>query len=276
MLKKTVRASINAVPWRWRGVIKRIPLIAPLQRWLLARSLDNEEFVHTVDAGPAKGLRYLIRMPDDKLIWTGTWELEFSAALASAVAPGDVCYDIGGYHGFFSGVFAQAKAGQVHTFEPLPINCARIRKLIELNPALPLHLTQAAVGATPGQAEFRIMPETTMGKLKTSTFQPAAQSLESIIVQVCQIDDLVAAGKTKPPNVIKVDVEGAEADVLRGAAATLRRQRPKLFIEIHSRGLMQECSALLAEAGYKLAVLETGRAPDGRTEPEICHLIGTP
>src|SRR5690349_16529357 len=75
MIRAMLRRSVGLVPWKWRGAIKRLPLIAPVQRWLLMRFLEGREFVHTVDAGPAGGLRYPIKLPDDKGIWTGTYEL---------------------------------------------------------------------------------------------------------------------------------------------------------------------------------------------------------
>ena len=77
-----------------------MPLMAPLQRRLLARFLEGHEFIHMVDAGPARGLRYPITLPQDKGIWTGTYELELATGIAEAVRPGDICLDVGGWRGF--------------------------------------------------------------------------------------------------------------------------------------------------------------------------------
>jgi hypothetical protein len=134
MISTLLQKAVSVVPWRMRGAIKHIPLVAPFQRWLVANFLSREEFVHRVDAGPARGLLYSVRLPQDKGVWTGTYETGFASAGASAVSPGDVCFDIGGWHGFYSGVMALAGATKVVVFEPLPANCARIRRLIDLNP----------------------------------------------------------------------------------------------------------------------------------------------
>ena len=145
-MESWLRRSVAFVPWRWRRVIKRVPLVAPLQRWLLEQWLTGREFVHTVDAGPARGLKFPVTLPEDKGVWTGTYELEFSTALSEAVRPGDVCLDIGGWRGYYAGLMALAGAKKVFVFEPLPANCFQIRKLIDLNPELPLTLFEAGVG----------------------------------------------------------------------------------------------------------------------------------
>src|SRR4051812_43416112 len=163
MIAALLQKAVSMVPWRMRGTIKRIPFVAPLQRWLVETFLANEEFVHRVDAGPARGLVYPVRLPWDKGVWTGTYETDFATALSKAITPGDVCFDIGGWHGFYGGVMALAGAAKVFIFEPLPANCARIRRLIELNPALPIELIEAAVADHPGRTEFQVMGQESMG-----------------------------------------------------------------------------------------------------------------
>jgi FkbM family methyltransferase len=276
MLNKIVQHSVSLIPWRLRGVVKKIPLVAPLQRWLLAKFLEGREFVHTVDAGPARGLKYPITLPQDKLIWTGTWELDFLMVLAEAVKPGDVCYDIGGYHGFFSGVFALAQARQVYTFEPLPDNIQRIKAMISLNPALPIRLLEMAAGEQTSEAEFRILPEATMGKLAESSFQAEIRGQSAILVRMCSVDDLIEGGEILPPNVIKIDTEGAEVMVLEGAKNTLASFHPLLFVEVHSHELGRLCQDYLKQNGYAIRVLETNSAPDFKIEPEVCHYVATP
>jgi FkbM family methyltransferase len=275
-MHRVLRKSIALVPWRVRNAIRNVPLIAPLQRWVLQRFLEGQEFVHTVDAGPARGLNYPITLPQDKGVWTGTYELEVSTAVSEAVQPGDICLDIGGWRGFFGGVMALAGAKRVFIFEPLPANCTQIRKLIELNPELPLTLCEVAVGEEAGQAEFCVMPMSGMGKLASSPFQRDARSNSRIAVNVVSLDELLEEGKIELPSVIKIDVEGAETSVLRGAKQFLNRHRPKLFVEVHSRSLARECATILGGYGYRFHVMETGREPNLSTEPEVCHFIALP
>ena len=271
IISHLLRNSVQCIPWRYRNRVKHWPVIAPLQRWLIQRFLANREFLHTVNAGPAKGLRYWVKLPEDKNVWTGTYERDFAAALANSTDAGDVCLDIGGYRGFFAGVLALAGASEVHIFEPFPDNIKRIRALIAANPDLPLRLHEMAVGTELGETDFFVMPEDSMGKLCNSRFQEHQHGKAVIEVKVETLDHLRDTGILPMPRVVKIDVEGAEAMVLRGGERMFRCDRPKVFIEIHSRPLARECSTLLRTLGYSVSVLETQRCPDFQTEPEICH-----
>jgi FkbM family methyltransferase len=273
VFSKILSKAIRLVPWQLRTWIKKTPIIAPLQRYLIARFLAGKDFVHQIDAGPARGLNYPVRLPDDKSVWTGTYELDFAEALARAVKPGAVCFDIGGYRGFFSGVCALAGASAVHIFEPLPANRKRIEALMNLNPDLPITLHPMAVGNKTGAAAFAVMAEKSMGKLSNSAFQTQRRSEEVIEIPVETLDHLMATGVVATPSLIKIDVEGAEIMVLTGGEGLLRDVRPQLFIEIHSRELARECFSLLRDYGYSVRVLETKEAPDFRSEPEVCHFI---
>jgi hypothetical protein len=84
-----------------------------------------------------------------------------------------------------------------------------------------------------------------------------------------RLDTLVEQLDLPWPGLLKIDVEGAEAAVLRGASAVLDR-RPALVIETHGARVEAECAELLAARGYRLTVvgqrrrLKEHRAPDNR------------
>lgn len=266
-----IRSAVSLVPWRLRGVIRDIPGVAQAQRWLVSRTLDGSEFEHRVDAGPAKGVRFWIRMPDDKGIWTGAYELPFARRIAAAVPKGGVCYDIGGWHGFFTGVMAAQGAGQVFVFEPLPDNIARIEKLKALNPALPIQVQAMALSDQDGEMELVIMPDTSMAKLTASDFQREASTDRRITVRTATIDGLVASGAAPPPRMMKLDVEGAEMMVLKGAAKTLEQHRPVIFSEVHSSALMTEVKAYLGALGYVITRIDEDEALAARRDVFQIH-----
>lgn len=273
MLSYLIRRSVDILPWQWRLRVKDLPIIAPLQRWLVARFLDNREFVHEVTAGPAKGLKFPVRMPQDKAIWSGTWEPAFATALAQAVHPGAVCYDVGGYRGFYSGVFACSGASKVYVFEPNPQNCTCLDSLVSLNPQAPIQLFRMALGDHRGPIGFNLMSEATMGKVSSSPFQPDAVPSRAISVEMTTLDLLFEAKQIREPQVIKIDVEGAEVLVLRGAKRVLETFHPAIFLEVHSHELARECAEFLGRLGYSYTILETGNLPDFVTEPPVCHLV---
>jgi len=255
-MKAVLQKSVNLIPLRARHWIKHLPGIAAGQRWLVKRVLSGEPFVHVINAGPARGLRFEVTLPDDKAIWAGTFEPEFSRTLREAVRPGDVCYDVGGYRGYMSGVVALAGASRVIVFEPLPGNLVRLRRLRELNPELPLQVEEMAVGKTDGEVHFQVMPDQSMGKLAGSAFQPGRPAAREISVRLTRLDTCIFERGLPRPNLMKIDVEGAEADVLDGATRTLKEGRPRILIEAHSEMLSLQCREKLTALGYQIRQLE--------------------
>lgn len=275
-MTSVLERSVNVIPWHARHWIKHIPFVARLQRLFFRRFLSGREFLYTINAGPATGLNYPISLPLDKAIWTGTYETGLAEAVATSVRNGDVCYDIGAYRGFFSGVFALAGASLVVAFEPFPDNCAQLQRLAASNPQLPLAFEQVAIGREGGMAAFNAMPDSSMGKLASSSFQAEVPTAGILRVPLKTLDGLISEGKYPAPRVVKIDVEGAEAEVLQGAMNLLRSRRPHLFIEAHSPALSAECAALLQGLDYSVTVLETGLPPNPKNDPEVCHLIARP
>jgi FkbM family methyltransferase len=271
-LKSMLGEGVNYIPYPLRPWIKNVPGIAGLQRWLVARFLSDEPFVHTINVGPAAGLRFEVTLPLDKLVWAGVYEPEFTSAIVEHVKPGDVCYDIGGYRGYISGVMALAGASKVFVFEPLPANQMAVRRLCELNSQLPIDIIAVALGNIDGLAALKVMLDASMGKLANSSFQVEAPAITEMRVMVRRIDSLLQSREIPPPNVVKIDVEGAELDVLSGALDMLRVFRPTLFLEAHGGALEEACSQQLLRLGYKVRRLEDDI--DGRESAR--HLVCLP
>ncbi len=266
--------SLRLVPFGFRDRIRQVPGLAFLQRKIISLTLDGREFNHCVDAGPAKGITFPVCFPDDKGIWTGTYELGFATRLAQQVQPGMVTYDIGSWHGFFAGVMAAQGASEVHVFEPLPTNAERIRRLIGLNPSKPIKLHDWAIGDADTEMDLMIMPQTSMAKLEASSFQAGAPNSGRVRVKVRSIDSVVNAGEAPPPDLMKIDVEGAELMVLAGALGTIRRQQTIIFAEVHSPALLSECKAFFDGVGYRVEVL--GDGAQHAKEQQVVQIIAKP
>jgi FkbM family methyltransferase len=262
---------INLVPYSCRDKIRRIPLVGHLQRWIFKTAFRGDVDFR-IREGPAKGLVFPLKLPDDKLFWTGLWEKEFAEKLARATKKGAVCLDVGAYRGYFSGVMAVHGAGEVHCFEPNPDNIAKLSKLTGLNPNLPLKVHQVALGDSDGETEFVLMSEDTMGKLADSSFQRERSTGKRFEVKLCKLDTLVSEGKVPAPSLIKVDVEGAEKMFLEGAAESIKRSKPTILLEYHSGPLARDCAALLEDSGYSIEWLETND-PSSLGEEEVGHFV---
>jgi FkbM family methyltransferase len=243
---KLLGGSIRMVPGPLRGFVRRIPGVAAAQRATIGALGRNQEFTHAIDYGPAKGLRMPIRLPQDKAFWKGTYEEGFCARLRAAVRPGDVCYDIGAFRGYTAGVMALAGASDVRAFEPAPLNQQAVRRVMALNPGLPIKLVEAAVGAEEGSIKITIHEDSSMNFIgEDASGRPAVE------VKMVVLDSLLATGAIKVPQLLKVDVEGAEASVLRGAATALRESVREIFVELHHNEARRDCEQILAEAGFE-------------------------
>jgi hypothetical protein len=76
-----------------------------------------------------------------------------------------------------------------------------------------------------------------------------------IDVEVRALDELISSGTVEAPDLIKMDIEGAEVGALKGALTMLSAQRPSLLIEIHGTGA--ELEPLLEAHGYESQVIDS-------------------
>jgi FkbM family methyltransferase len=206
-------------------------------------------------------------LPEDRFYWAGIYESRVCEELADLIRPGSLCFDVGAHRGYISGVMALRSQGVVFAFEPLAENQKSILEVKALNPNLDIRLEGCAVGDFDGTTAFRTHSDTSMGKIAGSTFLPGDSVASELEVRITTLDTFVRSGQSVVPDVIKVDVEGGEAAVLRGARMILSRYRPKLVIEVHSGEIEEECNRILNECLYSTRRLErVARYPQ--------HLVG--
>jgi FkbM family methyltransferase len=144
-----------------------------------------------------------------------------------------VVWDIGGNLGLFALPAAlRATGGQVYVIEPdveLAANLCRTLRLRK-NRALKVSVVCLGVSSTAGLASFQISKfSRAMNKLVGVGTWNKVIAEETRAVPVMSIDSLV--NSLRPPDVLKIDVEGAEMDVLNGGEATISRFRPVILIE---------------------------------------------
>jgi len=267
------RKSVNLVPWWLRDHVRNIPLISSMQRLLMKYFLSGEEFSYKINAGPAKGLNFPITLPEDKLIWTGTWEKEVSEKIFFNTKKGMPSYDIGSHRGFMAGIMSLAGASKVYCFEPNPENKKHLKKLFKLNEEMKLELLPYAISDKNTQAEFSLMPESSMGKLSASSFQFDAERNTSITVEVRTLDELLEHGEIEAPGFIKIDVEGAELFVLKGAKKLIGQYFPSFVVELHSFSLAHDCQSYLLNKGYNVNIIQKEIDLSDDFGFKVCHLL---
>jgi FkbM family methyltransferase len=134
-------------------------------------------------------------------------------------------------------------AGKVVAFEPLPENADYIRFHLKLNSITWCEVVEEAVGASAGVAAFSYdVPGSSVGHLGASD-----TSGRTISVRVGTLDG--AASRFGSPNFIKMDIEGAETEALKGAPELLKLKAGWL-IELHGPPPEKGVKALLGAAGY--------------------------
>jgi hypothetical protein len=80
------------------------------------------------------------------------------------------------------------------------------------------------------------------------------------------LDGWRASSGSRFPDLVKVDVEGAEDSVLRGAADTFSRTRPVIYLALHGQSQREACARLLGAWDYRVVSLEPGRGLDESDE----------
>jgi FkbM family methyltransferase len=179
----------------------------------------------------------------------GTTEPDAQRIVAESLRPGDVCYDLGANVGFFTLIAAKAvgETGAVYAFEPFTATASELRENIRLNLLETVTVIEAAVCDEVGQARMNDDGDSLRGKLSESG---------NTLVPTTTLDAL----DLRPPNFVKIDVEGAEKRAIAGMRETIERHRPTILCEMHLEGTAEDAATRLGEwlPGYSVEPLESG------------------
>lgn len=188
--------------------------------------------------------------------WPEYHELRF---VRRHLEPGDVVVDVGAYVGHFSLLLAdKVKPENIYTFEPLPINSTRLIENWKLNGWPVANHSQVAVGRTGGTVFF------SAPAAPVTTSQVVSAPKEGLVaVPMISLDDRRSDWQGRPIGLIKIDVEGYEAEVLGGCRKLLRENRPRLILfESLGGSLAPPIGRILSEAGYLAFQLDARERPD--------------
>ena len=178
------------------------------------------------------GLRFNVRVgtPDICILW----EVFFGGAYRSAedivrdAQAGAVVFDLGGNIGAFALRMAnEVPPIHVRSYEPGPQNASIFRENLDLNPQLRSRITliEEAVSSASGTAQWRFDSENPGGSSLYGSGEAVTVKTRSIqeILRTC--DSSIA--------LLKIDIEGAEFDLLQGAVASDWRTVPAVYVEFH-------------------------------------------
>jgi len=256
MLQEFIPRLLASVPLSWRRAIIGRPdnpsRVATALHDLLNRVAPSQSYVHACQ-GALQGYTLYTDWTRYRSFVYGTWEPEVSNVVLSVVKPGMTVIDIGAHIGYYTLLFAKCVGadGRVISFEPFPDNFALLQKNVQLNGLSQVQPRPQAVFSAAREITLAV-PDHTLNPGQGSVSH-ASGSRKFLVQAVCL--DSFCAQEALRPDLIKMDVEGAEQDVLLGARQTIAQWRPKLLIELHhfdGDALAHPVPDLLADWGYQL------------------------
>jgi FkbM family methyltransferase len=168
---------------------------------------------------------------------------------AFRLQPGWRVVDAGANIGVFSLRAARAGCVRVLAIEPDPITFARLVRHVRLNCAESVIPLAVAVGANPRRAVYRRGGASTTGRISRRGESAPADAAE-IVVEVEPLAQLLDRHGLDTVNLLKIDVEGDEAEVLQGAVPALARIE-RVVMEYHGEERLAESESLLASQGFR-------------------------
>ena len=164
------------------------------------------------------------------------YELPVVRELIGTLTETSVLYDVGAHVGIIS-LMAAAKAprGHVYAFEPSPPNFRYLEDHIRINGYTDrVDAARVLVGEQDmDEVPFVCRP----GQFTANSLAYAIDGGHTTLTRMVTIDGMVQRGNVRPPTHIKIDVEGYEAAVLKGATLTLREFRPTVICAVHPEPL---------------------------------------
>lgn len=199
-----------------------------------------------------------------KILCKGYYEPWVSNFIARCLKPGHVALDVGANIGCHTLVMADAvgETGCVLAFEPNPRILQRLHANLQVNRFDRVEVFPLALGDESGEASIFAPAETEPNQGLASMHRSNLGSgCDSVTVRVRMLDDIVRERKLERVDLIKLDVEGHELQVLKGASKTLEQFKPVLVFEFSDRQwrnggfVPEQVEEWLYALGYELYVL---------------------
>ena len=204
--------------------------------------------------------------------WAGD-EPETTRVFFSLAERSEFTIDVGAHVGLYALLAAHATpAGRVLALEPVPATLQRLRRNVALNGLENVECLGVAASDASGEATMQVPKDSLIpcsAGLSSEAFRSWADAYSAIIVKTETLDRLVEARGFRRVDLLKMDTEGTEASILRGARRVLQEHRPSIICEVlegaHSAAALE---ALLVPLGYRFELLTPdGLLPRERIEP---------
>jgi len=182
-------------------------------------------------------------------------ELKIIKFLLKNLKENDVFYDLGANYGFYT-ILAQEfiTEGEIHSFEPNPKIFKILKENCKLNIFKNTYLNEIALSDKNDESEFYDTDVARHSGISSLIKHEHYKKYKVIKVKTMKLDDYILTHK--PPTIMKIDVEGAEPFVLKGAINLIRNYNPTIIMEFWSDNLHKEAVEILLDNDYKLYRLD--------------------
>lgn len=210
--------------------------------------------------------RLRIRMRRNRSLWLRpplTHEWYPLAALKAFVRPGDIVWDVGANIGLYSRwLVTHLKAGHVYAFEPMSANLPELKYNLSLGDVTDrVTVVPWALSNADGDVEFQVDDMQSASGAVNAVYEGkacrarSALGLPPIVEQVASrtIDSILEQEELPAPNVLKIDIEGAERMLLDGGETFFRSGSPRILIETHGLVVSKQCLEFLFDHGFHVA-----------------------
>lgn len=262
--------------------------LTTLLRYVQFTRLDEPRYMQWLE-----GLEVLItprEQMSQAVYVSGLYEPCTSVVLRRLLHAGDTFVDVGANVGWFSLLASRwvGPHGLVLSVEPSQRECSRLRGHVAHNHLTNVRVLQIAAGREEGEGVLHVADERHSGlnTLKPAFMYDDVRESYTERVRVVPLDALVEREGIPRVDVIKIDVEGAEYDVVMGARNIIERHRPLLILEVAGEATSaghaerQALERFLRSFGYVFAAIDadalTVRRVDELTGPMENFVAATP
>lgn len=232
---------------------------------------------YTVKSGLIKGLEIYVNGGNEYFaqMRNGTYDSYIYQSIHGLDLSGKTVLDIGCHIGYHSLGFSQlvGEKGKVYAIDPNPLNLKRLKKIVDKNSFMNhIEVFNLGLSDTIGEFDFNFSVNvddmTSSGGFIDGTFTPLTEKayLDAGFikkkVKVTTLDHFVYNNQIDNLSIIKIDVEGHEANVLKGGIETFKRKSPIVLIEIHTIKAMYDSDNFMKDMGYHSDVIQQEK--DGR------------
>lgn len=165
--------------------------------------------------------------------------------------------------------------GAVYGFEPDTINYNRCVENLNLNNFKNIYLEKLGLGHTKGKFKLIVNTPSNRGGNRIVSTINTDNNLEEI--DIITLDEYIENKQIHSINLIKIDVEGFELNVLKGAVNTLRKFKPILFIEVDNNNLREQGASakelimFLENLNYSIINAENNKSVSSKDNFQNCH-----